>query len=349
MFDGQPRLSDGERALLQWAAAWQGHGPLETLTADTLRGITRDQGVDFATAFLFDRYLRSSRHGGFIQRIDGLRQLVNTDRRPLNGRRDFQIAVVPGALYVERPDLGGDGRVVRAMAERLGLRSTLVPLASTGSVSENARRLLDWLALQGDDSLILVSLSKGGADLKRALAAPGAGLRLANVMAWVNVCGPLDGAAMADWICASRLRTWLCQFHYWATRRDFGFVAELRRESCATPLHLPAPMRLVNLVGFPLKRHLVTPFSRFCHRTLSSHGPNDGTVLLADTIQWPGETYPVWGVDHYFRPESMAASLIFAVLCYLAETAEGSAVGELTQGSTSALPNLAQTALPLRQ
>ncbi|MEO6184546.1 MAG: hypothetical protein ABIP71_15875 [Verrucomicrobiota bacterium] len=31
------------------------------------------------------------------------------------------------------------------------------------------------------------------------------------------------------------------------------------------------------------------------------------------------EIYPVWGTDHYFRPESLARGLITAVLQYLAD------------------------------
>jgi hypothetical protein len=85
------------------------------------------------------------------------------------------------------------------------------------------------------------------------------------------------------------------------------------------PLRFPPALKMISLVGFPLREHLTTPFSRFCHRTLSAWGPNDGTVLLSDLIAWPGEVYPVWGADHFFRPESRARELITAVLLHLAE------------------------------
>jgi len=76
-------------------------------------------------------------------------------------------------------------------------------------------------------------------------------------------------------------------------------------------------MRMVSLIGFPLHQHMTTKFSRFCHRTIGSYGPNDGTTLLTDLHTVPGDIYPVWGMDHYFRPESEAKNLVAAILRYL--------------------------------
>jgi hypothetical protein len=350
---------------LQRVASWPDYAALEGLDAASLRHITKEYGVDFATALLFDRFRKSSRHSAFIRRIEELCNAPSFD-----GPRVWsppRVMIVPGALYLERPDMGGDGRMIREVAESFGCRSGLVPLASLGSVSENAHRLAAWLKQQPDEKLILVSLSKGGADLKLALQSPDAPRLFRNVLAWINVCGPLDGSPMANWILSSRVRTWLMRFQYWAQRRDFGFISELRHgagSALNTPLHwsagfqtggmpkphragsetgaptpaalrLPLATRMISLVGFPLRGHMTTPFSRFCHRTLSKWGPNDGTVLLSDASQWPGEIYPVWGADHYFRPENRARALITAVLRYLAE------------GATQLMANSArQVALP---
>ncbi len=229
--------------------------------------------------------------------------------------------VVPGALYVERPDIGGDGRVVREVAESFGWGTDLIPLVSVGSVTENARRICTWLAQHTDEKIILVSLSKGGPEVKMALAAPDAHTLFRNVVAWVSVCGPLNGSRMANWILASPLRTRLFRLQYKLQRRDFRFITDLRHGANSPlnfPLQLLPGIKVVNMVGFPLRQHLSTPFSRFYHRTLAAFGPNDGTISLSDLQEWPGEIYPVWGTDHYFRPESLARGLITAVLQYLA-------------------------------
>jgi hypothetical protein len=64
---------------------------------------------------------------------------------------------------------------------------------------------------------------------------------------------------------------------------------------------------------------MTTRFSRFCHHTLAAYGPNDGTTLLSDLMVWPGEIFPAWGMDHYFRPENEARNLVAAMFKYLAE------------------------------
>lgn len=318
MFFRRTQSAECEAALLQRAAAWTELTTLESLIPERLQQITRQEGVDFATALLFDRFRSVPEHAAFIQRVDDLRQ--GSLRLPEAFRA--KVVVVPGALYVERPDLGGDGRLVREVAEGLGCPSDVVPLASRGSVVENARRLNAWLAQQRDEPIILVSLSKGGADVKMALAAPESAHSFRNAVAWVNACGPLDGSRLVNWIFDGWLRRNICRLQYRWQQRDFRFITDLRHGPGGIldfSVALPPKMKLVSLVGFPLRRHLTTPFSRFCHRTLAAWGPNDGTTLLSDLRGWPGEIYPVWGVDHYFRPQGVARRLITTVLRFLAE------------------------------
>jgi len=227
-----------------------------------------------------------------------------------------------GTLYVERPDMGGDGLIVREVATNLGLKTDLIPLVSFGSVKTNAGLIRDWLKKHQQERIILVSLSKGGADLKLAMSSPDSPETFHNVIAWINVCGPLSGSRMANWILESRIRTWFFQCKLRWQKRDFQFVSDLRHGDNA-PLNFafqpPECMRMVSLIGFPLHRHMTTRFSHFCHRTLSKHGPNDGTTSLADLHVVPGEIYPVWGMDHYFRPESEARKLVLATFRYLFE------------------------------
>jgi hypothetical protein len=217
--------------------------------------------------------------------------------------------------------MGGDGRIVREVAAGLGLKTDLIPLASFGSVKTNAGLIRDWLRQHQQERIILVSLSKGGADLKLAMAEPDAPELFQTVVAWINVCGPLSGSRMANWILESRIRTWFFQCKFRCQKRDFKFVSELRHGDDALLDFVfwpPESMRMVSLIGFPLHQHMTTQFSRFCHRTLFPYGPNDGTTSLSDLHSVPGEIYPVWGMDHYFRPESEARNLVTAMLLFLA-------------------------------
>ena len=308
---------ESEAALLQRVADWNECQSLELLDEHwALCRITREEGVDFATALLFDRFQKSA-HAEFIQRINSLR---TWNIGPLE-KIPAKVVIVPGALYLERPEMGGDGRIVRHVAESLGYETVLIPTASFGSVRKNASLILAWLKEHSGEPLILVSLSKGGTDLKMALASPEAAELFGNTIAWINVCGPLNGSRMADWVLANRLRAWAVRLKCLLQRRDFEFITDLRHDGGAkSPFHPPPSLRIINLIGFPLTRHMTTRFSRFCHRTLAEWGPNDGTTSLSDVTTWPGEVYPVWGADHYFRPDTVAQSLILALLHHLAES-----------------------------
>jgi hypothetical protein len=123
---------------------------------------------------------------------------------------------------------------------------------------------------------------------------------------------------------ANGVRTLFCRTKFYVQSRDFRFITELCHDlnsPSSAPFSLKPSMRIINVIGFPLARHMTTRFSRFCHRSLARWGPNDGTTALSDVCQWPGEIYPVWGADHYFRPENVASNLIMALFDYLAEDA----------------------------
>ncbi len=316
---GHSKSIENEAALLRRTAGWSEHSRLESLTAETLQQITRREGVDFATALLFDRFKKSAQYADFIHQIDALRQ--SPAPLPKFTGVKARVVLVPGALYAERPDLGGDGRIIKELLTDSGWPWSFIPLASSGSIFENARRIREWLLEHSGEKIILVSLSKGGTDLNVALAKPDASLVFRNVVAWVNVCGPLNGSHMADWVLASRLRTYFFQAQFWLQKRDFKLIVDLRHKSylnCNLPPRSPVNLKILHIVGFPLRRHMTTPFSRFCHSKLSIYGPNDGTISLSDLHTWPGKIYPVWGADHYFRPEGRAREIVAAIFKYLA-------------------------------
>src|SRR5438034_1275153 len=100
MFSRRHQFDESESSLSSRADHWPDHSTLETLNAETLQQITRSEGVDFATALLFDRFQKSQRHAEFIRRINSLRQGSSPARFAIKAK----VVIVPGALYRERPD-----------------------------------------------------------------------------------------------------------------------------------------------------------------------------------------------------------------------------------------------------
>lgn len=307
-----PKPADGyEREL--WERVARMHGGLDALTPEVLRELTAREGCDFATALLHRRIVESARHGPFLRALGEAREC------PLSS--DIRVAIVPGAFHRENPRTGADGRAVRDVAEQLGLPVETIPVSGTGSLAANAEVIRQWLFEQRDGRLILVSVSKGGSDLKTALARPEAARVFERVIGWVNLCGILDGTPMADWLLSPSLLALANRFVYRIRGRSLEFLADLRRyPGCALdfPLKLPGHLRAVQVVGFPLRRHLRSGLARRCHARLTAFGPNDGSILLADAPGWPGQLCPVWGADHYLRPQTSERPLLAALLRALA-------------------------------
>jgi len=195
-------------------------------------------------------------------------------------------------------------------------------MASFGSLRINARIVCEWLARDRRDNLVLVSLSKGGADIKVALAEPGAADAFRKVAFWINLSGLLSGTPLVDWLFARRLRRLAVRLLFWWRGFDFSVVPELAYgpgTPLAAPLRLPDHLRAIHVVGFPLERHLTNRLARRCYRRVRPLGPNDGAgILLADVGQWPGFVVPVWGADHYLRPAGLdVRSLARRLLLYV--------------------------------
>jgi len=291
-----------ERELLQRASAWADHTTLARLTPEATREIGVQHGIDFATALLYDRINRSSRHAQFIAELEAQPPPHNTKR--------VTIALVPGAFYKEHHGTGADGRVVGAAMRSLGFGVESIPLASLGSLEENGRIIHDWLAARTarDETIVLISVSKGGADVKWALSKPGTYTVFERDAGWINISGILEGSTLTGWLFGGSWHSRWTQFLLRAQRYDLEVAQEMGRRKGSLldfPLQLPDWMRVVHVVGFPMEHHLSGGLARKGYERSRHLGPNDsGGIVLADVCQWSGELYPVWGSDHYLRPRS---------------------------------------------
>src|SRR5262249_38047306 len=164
---------------------------------ERLRGIAQRDGIDFATKLLYERLIDSPEHGPFIRQINALEP---------PRRLELTIALVPGACYAEYPHTGADGRILRDMAREWGCRVETIPLLSFGSLQENAQILRRWLAAYTREPLVLVSLSKGSADVRMALAAGDADTVFRRVSTWVNLSGIVWGTPLVNWVLQRRFR-----------------------------------------------------------------------------------------------------------------------------------------------
>jgi hypothetical protein len=300
-----PSFTAEDHDVLDRAGGWQPQISLSDLNVDFLREITAREGVELATAVLYHRLRRSNCHGPFIERIE--KHDVLAPSIPLE---NTLLGVVPGAFWQEHHHTGADGRFIFPIASQVGLEARLVPVLSFGPLVANAKMLLDWLSRHRDRDVILVTLSKGGLDLKTAIticqAQGSLDFHFGHVQAWVSVGGPLQGTPLVDWLRERPLRSAGLRVLLRLRGQRFNVVNELgrpqREHKWAQP-QLPPSIRLIHVLGFPLRRHLTHRWAPRGYNRLAPLGPNDGAgILLGDLIGWPGVVYPVWGADHYLQP-----------------------------------------------
>jgi hypothetical protein len=288
-----------EQALAARAARWPEHACWRELTVEALREIGVREGNDFATALLHDRLMRSPEHGPFAERVASLE---GAERAPAGAL----LAIVPGAGYREYPQTGADGRRLHEDARRHGWHVALAPVASFGAPIDNAQVLCDWLRRRPEETIVLVSLSKGSADVRVALARPDAREAVKKVAAWVSLSGIVFGTALVGWFLRRPWWRMLARLVCWRHGYAFSTLAALDRGPGGPldgDLELPAGLRVVHVVGLPLACHLRSRRARRASRRLAALGPSDGGgILLGDLCRLPGIIYPVWGADHYLDP-----------------------------------------------
>lgn len=292
--------------MLGRAAAFEQCRELRDCSQPKLLEISSAHGLEFATALLFDRLLNHPEHSVFYRQVQAGPETL-TGELPIVG-------IVPGAFYREHKNTGADGARVAAILKLMGCKVEIVPLESFGSLKRNAALIVQWLRTRPDQRSVLITLSKGSADLKTALALPGASELFRPVQTWISLSGLPQGTPLVVWLQKQWLRQLGVRILLRLRGQRYAVVEELRHGP-NTPLAnwppLPAHLQVIHVVGFPLRKHLAHPWAMRGYERVAPLGPNDGGgFLLSDAATLPGTVFPVWGADHYLQPTWDATSLL---------------------------------------
>lgn len=290
---------------------------LDQLDSACLQQIVAHDGIDVATKTLFDALQASKKHGPAIREID---RLCDATQPPHRDASSLLVAVVPGFLYREYPASGADGRMLIDAAGQLGCVCSRIEVPSTGRLRDNGLAILAWLKKNADRPTVLASISKGGSDIVAALQHPDAGDAFRNVVGWVDVCGIIRGSPVVDVISRQRVAMLGFRLLFKLRRWEFSSVLDLRHAGgdLERGFEPPSHLRMVHVLGFPQKSDFVHNRLRSFHSQIGSLGPNDGSILLNDVVNAPGQVYPVWGADHYMRPRHRTQPLCKGLIQYVA-------------------------------
>jgi hypothetical protein len=287
-----------------------------------LLDLARKTSVDFAalsfaralTADPTSRAVQGAFHRFLHEGADGV-----SDLRRRMGAFPYTVLFAPAWMYRTHPETGADFAGPRRLATRLGIPHRVIDTDEGASIDDNAVEIAAAIreARTRSGDVIIISASKSGAEVALALTGMLTPDETRHVAAWVNVVGALGGSPLAD----SALRppvSWVTRALFWVRGWKWDGVTSLATEASRRRLHgarMPESIAVVNVVAVPVSGSVGAIVS-WGYRLLHRHGPNDGVVLLADTV-WPGGANIVAiGPDHLFVPredDAHSVALIRAV------------------------------------
>jgi hypothetical protein len=234
------------------------------------------------------------------------------------------ILLVRGAFFGEHQHTGADGGQVVQIAREMGWSVELPEIHSFGTLQANAAIILDHLLGSKSSSFLIVSLSKGSADVALAMDDPRSGEAMSRVCGWVSLSGITAGTPLVAWLRSHWLRTVGVHLLLWSRGQRFRVLDQLRndRGPLQQPLSVPAHIRPIHVIGVPTRRHLRHPWAPRGYERIAPLGPTDGGgILFGDLARLPGDILPVWGADHYLQPDWDVSPLIRSILLHAARSA----------------------------
>jgi len=273
-----------------------------------LRELSQEVSLDFAalsfaramSADRMSRALQASYHR-FLQ--DGVGAAEQSFGRP--GVFPYTVLFAPSWMYRSHPETGADFAAQRRLLDRLGIANRLIASRQDASVEDNAAAIAGAVraAKRDGKSVVVVSASKSGAESALALSSVLAPEETTPVVAWINIVGALGGSPLAD-TALHPPTSWVARSVFWLRGWDWAGMTSMATEASRQRLRgarIPESIAVVNVVAVPLSG-TVGATVWFGYKVLRRYGPNDGAVLLADSV-WPGGVNIVTiGPDHLFAP-----------------------------------------------
>src|SRR5262245_7516074 len=286
-----------------------------------LREIAREVSMDYG-ALTFAKALAADPKSQAVQAAFDryFREGPERSAAALSRPRAFPYTLVfaPSWLHKSHPETGSDFAFQRALVERLGIPHRLLATGESDSVEANAAIIVETIRTMACASgpLVIVSASKSGAEAALALT----GLTPAEsacVAAWINIAGALGGTPLADAALRPPVK-WMARGIFWLSGWNWDALASLATKPSRHRLEgrrMPETITVLNIVAIPVSGSL--GYQVYAgYQVLESHGPNDGVVLLADTV-WPnGINLVALGADHLFfrwRDDAYVMALLRAV------------------------------------
>tara|TARA_R110002049_G_scaffold13509_3_gene58877 strand:- start:227508 stop:228632 length:1125 start_codon:yes stop_codon:yes gene_type:complete len=271
-----------------------------------LQNLVSQGSTDFASIVYAQALLNQPNNRRWQNESFKLSRTLNSDLSKAHIRKVFEkhhALLIPGWHWKTRTDTGADLSFQRKVLASYGLQSTLIETNEHGSVEDNGKLISDAInnAKALDKSIVLISVSKGGADTLYALGAVLSEQQTQHVKGWLNIGGIIAGSTLIDNEQA-RPEQWL---------RSIGFSPETPLDAILSldtktakarlsELKLPRDVVIVNYAALPFASDL-SQHAEYSFNSLAKFGPNDGAALIHEMLVPDKTTVLEIGLDHFMR------------------------------------------------
>jgi hypothetical protein len=236
-------------------------------------------------------------------------------------RSDVLIMFVPGYDYVANGRrTGADFARPRKLLAEAGYDVLFVTIDPQGSVEENAAYLARTLLAHRQRRIALAGASSAGPAIHLALGKLIQPADLANVKAWLNLGGILQGSPVLDQF-ASGPKGWLFSTVLWAKgwpRASFASMSVAASRARFATLTVPGHIAIYNYLGLSLSGN-ISGFARDKYWMMRKDGPNDGLTLLPDIVAPHSLSILSPTTDHFFAEDPEIDRKTLALLVTIIE------------------------------
>lgn len=288
---------------------------------DELKRLSDEFSVDFAALYLADAIAHVPANRRFRTLFDQMYE--STGAALPQGRvqlpataAQYDVLFVPTYLYTRFMARGASLREPREALEKVGFKCYFVETRDDGPIESNSELVANAIQARANDGrrLIIITASKSSSEVALALTKLGPD-QTRHVAGWINAMGALQGTPLVDDNVLPELE-WIVGKVDPAGGISMSVAASRPRFAS---LRVPSQVFVLNLVAIPTSGS-VTFRARRGYYPMLKYGPNDGMVLVADTIYPGGVTLAEVGSDHFLtnrKIDVLTIALVTSVIRWL--------------------------------
>lgn len=251
------------------------------LSNTLLEEITKKYSIDVSTLFLVEKLYELPANkkvqDDYFSKLDDF-SLVDDLTKSLDFLKDFHIVFIPGFNYEENQ---GNFEDQRKLFDSAGISNEMIMTEPFGLIDSNALIVANQLREinRQHSNILLISISKGGAEIGIALSNLLSPEDITSVKAWINACGILKGSPVADHWKKPLRKMWISLGLFFVGKGKLPINAILNDLSYEhrkyTILTIPTTIYTVNYVVVSLGKNM---------NRITLQVPNDGFSPTLDAI-----------------------------------------------------------------